>query len=114
MIRRPPRSTLFPYTTLFRSGRFQTDCRCTRMGGRRGRRSALRPESPLAESTRHKSNGRLPESSQYKLHIQHLSAPKVAVEKCKIPSSLCSRKSGKESNRDALEARTNGLSTPQM
>src|SRR2546429_6957066 len=23
MIRRPPRSTLFPYTTLFRSGRFQ-------------------------------------------------------------------------------------------
>src|SRR3712207_8857346 len=25
MIRRPPRSTLFPYTTLFRSGRFQTN-----------------------------------------------------------------------------------------
>src|SRR2546427_5299421 len=24
MIRRPPRSTLFPYTTLFRSGRFRT------------------------------------------------------------------------------------------
>src|SRR5258705_3807790 len=24
MIRRPPRSTLFPYTTLFRSGRFNT------------------------------------------------------------------------------------------
>src|SRR3712207_8399453 len=30
MIRRPPRSTLFPYTTLFRSGR--------RGGGRRGGR----------------------------------------------------------------------------
>src|SRR2546425_8211087 len=27
MIRRPPRSTLFPYTTLFRSGKPQ--CRCT-------------------------------------------------------------------------------------
>src|SRR3712207_8650578 len=27
MIRRPPRSTLFPYTTLFRSG---TGCGCTR------------------------------------------------------------------------------------
>src|SRR5258708_19423506 len=28
MIRRPPRSTLFPYTTLFRSGtHFQCDCR---------------------------------------------------------------------------------------
>src|SRR4051812_49566950 len=25
MIRRPPRSTLFPYTTLFRSGRASTD-----------------------------------------------------------------------------------------
>src|SRR2546427_6222847 len=25
MIRRPPRSTLFPYTTLFRSGEFQAD-----------------------------------------------------------------------------------------
>src|SRR2546426_4898755 len=27
MIRRPPRSTLFPYTTLFRSGPFQADRR---------------------------------------------------------------------------------------
>src|SRR3712207_8703007 len=26
MIRRPPRSTLFPYTTLFRSGRTQDAC----------------------------------------------------------------------------------------
>src|SRR3712207_8379507 len=28
MIRRPPRSTLFPYTTLFRSGREQDCLRC--------------------------------------------------------------------------------------
>src|SRR3712207_6856654 len=34
MIRRPPRSTLFPYTTLFRSGP---------PGGRDRRRSAARP-----------------------------------------------------------------------
>src|SRR5258706_700152 len=26
MIRRPPRSTLFPYTTLFRSGKFFQEC----------------------------------------------------------------------------------------
>src|SRR5256885_4121848 len=35
MIRRPPRSTLFPYTTLFRSGIFILACRCNdsaRMG----------------------------------------------------------------------------------
>src|SRR3712207_8922813 len=37
MIRRPPRSTLFPYTTLFRSPR-------PRGGGRRG--TPTRPRSP--------------------------------------------------------------------
>src|SRR3712207_8466357 len=36
MIRRPPRSTLFPYTTLFRSGR----------GRRRRRRAALGGQVP--------------------------------------------------------------------
>src|SRR5438552_5868159 len=42
MIRRPPRSTLFPYTTLFRSecaechaGRVSQCPRCTRVGGDR-------------------------------------------------------------------------------
>src|SRR5256885_8211160 len=30
MIRRPPRSTLFPYTTLFRSGVGERDCRSLR------------------------------------------------------------------------------------
>src|SRR5256885_8293579 len=50
MIRRPPRSTLFPYTTLFRSGsgvielevshENATDCRsCGRAGGPRAGRS---------------------------------------------------------------------------
>src|SRR5260221_3040473 len=38
MIRRPPRSTLFPYTTLFRSaGPGRTDgAQCSFAGGRRG------------------------------------------------------------------------------
>src|SRR5256886_9730076 len=40
MIRRPPRSTLFPYTTLFRSGRCGRDRRparrCARVAPRRG------------------------------------------------------------------------------
>src|SRR5256885_8493265 len=44
MIRRPPRSTLFPYTTLFRSLKIGERCRRKRkfvegMGGSRGRRS---------------------------------------------------------------------------
>src|SRR5947209_14583228 len=40
MIRRPPRSTLFPYTTLFRSGRAlhgREALLCLREGGRRER-----------------------------------------------------------------------------
>src|SRR5256885_4560607 len=39
MIRRPPRSTLFPYTTLFRSRHLELARRARRLG-----RSALRPE----------------------------------------------------------------------
>src|SRR3712207_9459689 len=42
MIRRPPRSTLFPYTTLFRSTR---GSRSRRTGGD-ARREAPRPQSP--------------------------------------------------------------------
>src|SRR5262245_64327475 len=57
MIRRPPRSTLFPYTTLFRS-----DCRTWRPGWRRKKRvmppgdnSAIRSEEHTSElqSLRH-------------------------------------------------------------
>src|SRR5690349_24062395 len=33
MIRRPPRSTLFPYTTLFRSGFWDNDGRCCGTAG---------------------------------------------------------------------------------
>src|SRR2546427_12396623 len=36
MIRRPPRSTLFPYTTLFRSGRTLYEGRATILGGSGG------------------------------------------------------------------------------
>src|SRR5256885_5406198 len=43
MIRRPPRSTLFPYTTLFRSGRalrHARDPQHARLGARRQQRTA--------------------------------------------------------------------------
>src|SRR3712207_7762602 len=42
MIRRPPRSTLFPYTTLFRSDR-----RLPRAAGRQGRAPPRRRREPL-------------------------------------------------------------------
>src|SRR5436305_3670856 len=41
MIRRPPRSTLFPYTTLFRS--------CPRLGGVAARRRGAGPDLPAGQ-----------------------------------------------------------------
>src|SRR3712207_8084345 len=62
MIRRPPRSTLFPYTTLFRSGRpieapAAEDRRVPGLPLRRPPLSFLRQEHPAAERgrARHRS-----------------------------------------------------------
>src|SRR5688572_30918007 len=57
MIRRPPRSTLFPYTTLFRSDRLFGARRCTRVIGRGGSsaRSAVTRLSFSARSEEHTS-----------------------------------------------------------
>src|SRR5436309_9035043 len=41
MIRRPPRSTLFPYTTLFRSYYHHSCANCSQCAGRGGYRSGL-------------------------------------------------------------------------
>src|SRR5258708_10091842 len=55
MIRRPPRSTLFPYTTLFRSGRLELTepiQRAPRRAGRPAhprRRAAVRSEEHTSE-----------------------------------------------------------------
>src|SRR5436309_8567890 len=45
MTRRPPRSTLCPYTSLFRSGRFPL-CRTAQHVGRADRPKVPRPRSP--------------------------------------------------------------------
>src|SRR2546421_5833946 len=50
MIRRPPRSTLFPYTTLFRS-RWASASRY-RFAGKRRRANGPAPRSPTSETTR--------------------------------------------------------------
>src|SRR3712207_7380071 len=58
MIRRPPRSTLFPYTTLFRSRLLRgSDGGAGRRRARRARRAARRPR----RAARH---GRPPERSE--------------------------------------------------
>src|SRR3712207_7339918 len=75
MIRRPPRSTLFPYTTLFRSGRLSRGLPGVRVraaahpghraarargagaggAGRRGARGGRVPPPPAARSEEHTS-----------------------------------------------------------
>src|SRR5438874_5041031 len=52
MIRRPPRSTLFPYTTLFRSRR-DDDCSCR--ASRRPVRGARAADGPSPRSEEHTS-----------------------------------------------------------
>src|SRR4051812_50011135 len=52
MIRRPPRSTLFPYTTLFRSASPRPGCR--------GRRATARPSSGAAAKKRRSRTWRRP------------------------------------------------------
>src|SRR2546430_9189922 len=66
MIRRPPRSTLFPYTTLFRSARVRGSCAKTRGPNRRRRRGGVSSSdvdcSPdrRVETHERMSNPRLP------------------------------------------------------
>src|SRR3712207_9394486 len=59
MIRRPPRSTLFPYTTLFRSGWSST--RRPRRSSRTPRTSAPRSTSPASSGSRGGVEERVPE-----------------------------------------------------
>src|SRR5260370_20790364 len=53
MIRRPPRSTLFPYTTLFRSCDAREDCQ-----KRQGDPASGGPEEPSAQEERQRLKGR--------------------------------------------------------
>src|SRR3989442_11726689 len=59
MIRRPPRSTLFPYTTLFRSGAGLSHWRRESRGGRGGSdvRSLSRPQAEGSQAGRGGSSG---------------------------------------------------------
>src|SRR2546427_6968715 len=57
MIRRPPRSTLFPYTTLFRSRPPRASSRARRPAGRtrRSRAACPAPRGPPSRSEEHTS-----------------------------------------------------------
>src|SRR5436309_9345606 len=64
MIRRPPRSTLFPYTTLFRSGGARAGRSRTRRGEWGCGRSAPCPRTALPPRSRQAQPRRAPESQK--------------------------------------------------
>src|SRR5256885_2640689 len=66
MIRRPPRSTLFPYTTLFRS------LARGRRGGRTPRRGNLRESPARAEAPQDRRACRRPDRKSTRLNSSHL------------------------------------------
>src|SRR5687767_15633115 len=76
MIRRPPRSTLFPYTTLFRSpaARDPAPGRRLRDGGKRRDGRGTRTASRLEPSRRHRRAGtaRLGRSEEHTSELQSL------------------------------------------
>src|SRR2546421_9592815 len=84
MIRRPPRSTLFPYTTLFRSQAARNDAG-RRAAGDRGRRGHRVPASAAGVSRDRKST---------RLNSSHdqISYAVFCLKKKKIEKSLTSTK----------------------
>src|SRR5437773_9689184 len=65
MIRRPPRSTLFPYTTLFRS-------KLDRKHERHGERGARRERRDLAQRRRNRVLGQVQDRKSTRLNSSHI------------------------------------------
>src|SRR3989442_11403531 len=73
MIRRPPRSTLFPYTTLFRSLVGRVAAATASRAGRRGyRRTLISSGSCLRRSARRSADSRSEEHTSELLSRPHL------------------------------------------
>src|SRR3989442_11882632 len=71
MIRRPPRSTLFPYTTLFRSrDRKAFSCAAHASGGRRGGRCTSVLPRASARVSGHWPRGTLVRSEEHTAELQ--------------------------------------------
>src|SRR2546430_8788477 len=86
MIRRPPRSTLFPYTTLFRSlrrGRFRGGARAAQGGPAAVRRSGRTYGRLLADVRRRRVGGRRSEEHTSELQSQSNLVCRLLLEKKK-------------------------------
>src|SRR2546426_7681478 len=74
MIRRPPRSTLFPYTTLFRSTRGGPDCAAPSPPARTRGCSSICAIPPSSKCATRKPPG-APASSRSEEHTSELQSP---------------------------------------
>src|SRR2546426_4224306 len=94
MIRRPPRSTLFPYTTLFRSpgGSRHADC------GRDGRVPAVRRQGQLQLVPRRRTR----DNYRSEEHTSELQSPCNLV--CRL---LLEKKKKKEKNKNLQKTKKN-------
>src|SRR5688572_32104424 len=83
MIRRPPRSTLFPYTTLFRSSPRADRNKAPRRGGRRSRRGpgGFRSPPPAREALRRAALRRRSEEHTSELQSQSNLVCRLLLEK---------------------------------
>src|SRR5205809_1707603 len=94
MIRRPPRSTLFPYTTLFRSRSSPPSCPCAHPAG--ARRSSARPHAsePCASRRTDAGGSRLRRSEEHTSELQsrlHLVC-RLLLEKKKKNKTICEQR----------------------
>src|SRR3989475_9654990 len=100
MIRRPPRSTLFPYTTLFRSGHGPERTRSRRLGDRRDGR----PPHAIRQDRGHRRPGPLrgarPRSEEHTSELQSQS---------NLVCRLLLEKKKKKKRRDTIKHKRNKL-----
>src|SRR2546430_11880461 len=71
MIRRPPRSTLFPYTTLFRSAADEVELRDGLGEGLRGRDEERRVDAPAADDLAGLVAAPVPDRKSTRLNSSH-------------------------------------------
>src|SRR3712207_8869443 len=86
MIRRPPRSTLFPYTTLFRSGRGTSGARGTRHRDADPGGGARRPRAPRADRGGARAHRQRSEEHTSELQSRQYLVCRLLLEKKKTVS----------------------------
>src|SRR3712207_8609746 len=92
MIRRPPRSTLFPYTTLFRScGRKTGPVQATVLCGQPGRKQSLLQASSVFPSPKRQYCGPIAGQERSEEHTSELQSRQYLVCRLLLEKNLINR-----------------------